>query len=432
MDEVCAEYERFIKFTLGDPSPDSSHLRFLHGLGYLPLEIRAVPEGTLVPLRVPMLTIENTVPECFWVTNFIETLFSCEQWICCTSATIALEYRKILDGWAKTTGADPDFVAFQGHDFSMRGMTSLQSAAKSGAGHLLSFDGTDTIPAIAFLEYFYGANIEEELVGTSIPATEHSVMCAYGEDEIESFTRIIHDVYPGGLVSIVSDTWDLWHVLTKILPSLKNEIMARDGRVVIRPDSGDPVDIITGATHSYSPPHAVDTPEQKGVVELLWDTFGGTVNEKGYKVLDPHVGTIYGDSITMERAEAICDRLAQKGFASSNIVLGIGSYTYQHVTRDTFGFALKSTWCMINGVERAIYKDPVTDLNHMKKSLTGKVVVQRDKQGELMVVDHLTDDQWVELVNDGHDVMEPVFRDGLLLREESYERISGRVQAAAV
>lgn len=412
--QVIDEYRRVISNTLGVANPKVDHLEKLWSLGYLPLEIRAVPEGTPVPLRVPMLTVENTDDCAFFLTNFIETLFSAEVWQPATSATIAWQYRRILDGWATITGGDPEFVQFQGHDFSMRGMPGIDAAAASGAGHLLSFSGTDTIPAILFAERYYGADIEHELVGTSIPATEHSVMCAGGkQDEFQTYKRLITDVYPSGMVSIVSDTWDLWHVLTKVLVDLRDEILGRDGKVVIRPDSGDPVDIICG-----DPSAIPGSPAAKGVVELLWDTFGGTVNSKGFRQLDPHVGVIYGDAITLERCESICNRLARKCFASTNMVYGIGSYTYQHQTRDTFSFALKSTWVRINGEGVNIFKDPVTD-NGTKKSLTGRVsVVPGAHGGGLIAVDGLTELE--QLKGSAHDLLQPVFCNGQILRTQSF------------
>ena len=407
IESVLDEYERVIKYTLGVEIPDSSHIKSLWELGYLPLEIKALHEGTLVPLRVPIATVENTSPEFFWLTNYIETLFSVENWMATTSATHAWQYRKILTKWAKKTGGDLAAVPFQGHDFSMRGMSSVESAAASGAGHLLSFTGTDTIPSIIFAEKYYGANIEKELIGASIPATEHSVMCAYGQDELSSYGRIINDIYPGGFVSIVSDTWDLWKVLTETIPQLKEDILKRDGRVVIRPDSGDPVEIICGSAISFG---VGKTPSEKGVIEVLWDTFGGTVNEKGYKVLDPHIGAIYGDSITEARCEAMCARLSAKGFASTNIVLGIGSFTYQYNTRDTFAFAMKSTAVTIDGVEHAIFKDPATD-DGTKKSLTGRVIVSYNEQTKkYAVTDGLTKQDVSN--NAWKDSLRVIFRNG--------------------
>ena len=427
--DVLDEYQRIIRHTLGDPNPDVSHLAALWDLGYLPLSIRAVPEGTRVPLRVPMLTIENTDPRFFWLTNALETLFSVQVWIQATSATIAAQYRSLLDGWAARTGGDPEFVQFQGHDFSYRGHTSTPSAAASGAGHLLSFVGTDTIPAILYLEAYYGANVENELVGTSVPASEHSVMCAGGRDgELETFRRLITKVHPTGIVSIVSDTWDLWHVLSDTLPQLHDTIMARDGKLVIRPDSGDPVDILCGTMQPHHGDYYLRRPgEETGVIEMLWNEFGGTINEAGYRVLDPHVGAIYGDAITLERARAICSRLADKGFASTNVVFGIGSFTYQYQTRDTFGFAMKSTYVEINGEPRFIQKDPVTDTKGTKKSLTGRVVVARDlPSGRLAVIDNLDRQKQKELHS--IDLLQIVFENGVMYNTQTLSEIRGRLQ----
>lgn len=395
--DVLEEYTRVIQYTLGIEHPDASHIRDLHELGYLPLHVRALPEGTLTPIRVPMAVVENTDARFFWLTNYVETLWSAEVWHSATSATTAHLYQQTLNRYAIETTGSTAGVEFQAHDFSIRGMTSLQSAAKSGAAHLLSFVGTDNIPGIMYLEKYYGADIEKEMVGTSIPATEHSVMCAYGQDELSSYRRLITEVYPSGLVSIVSDTWDLWKVMTQVLPSLKSEIMTRDGKLVVRPDSGNPADIICGI---QGMDHEYRNPEEYGVIELLWRHFGGTFNAKGYKVLDPHVGCIYGDSITPERADEICRRLRSKGFASTNVVFGVGSYTYQYTTRDVFGFAMKSTWCRINGVSTPIFKDPATDKNKVKKSLKGRVAVVKgfDKLVAIDGLDEETEKQYDSLL----------------------------------
>ncbi len=244
---VVAEYIRRVNNYLGPNKVGSEHIAALHDLGYIPLVIKALPEGSTVPIRVPMVTMYNTIPEFFWLTNYFETLMSAVIWQPCTSATIAKEYRKVLDYFANKTSSVPEFVNWQGHDFSMRGMSSIETAMVSGAGHLLSFAGTDTIPAIDFLEQYYNANSDVELIGGSVPATEHSVMCMGSpEGEFDTFKRLICDVYPTGVISIVSDTWDLWQVLTEFLPRMKDIILNRDGKVVIRPDSGDPVDIICG------------------------------------------------------------------------------------------------------------------------------------------------------------------------------------------
>lgn len=366
--EVAVDkYQRRIDGYLGPNEIGTDHIAALWDLGYLPLRFKALPEGSLVPLRVPMLTVENTNPEFAWLVNYFETLMSSTLWMPCTSATTAFMYRKMLEDYAEQTGSPKEFVDWQGHDFSFRGMAGPEAAAMSGAGHLLSFTGTDTIPAVEFMEEYYDAG--DTFVGGSVAATEHSVMCAGGdESERETFLRLIN-LYPTGIFSVVSDTWDLWKVLTEIVPSLKTEILARDGKMVIRPDSGDPVKIICG-----DPDAVPGTPAFKGVVELLWDVFGGTETDKGYRVLDSHVGAIYGDSITHERLDQILYGLKQKGFASCNVVFGIGSFTYQYTTRDTYGFAMKSTWVQIDGVGREIFKNPITD-DGLKKSAKGRIAV---------------------------------------------------------
>lgn len=417
-EEVVAEYKRFITFTLGK-EPDATHIEDLHDLGYLPIKLKALPEGTIAPIKVPVLTIENTNPKFFWITNYLETLISNEIWLGMTSATVAYQYRKLLNEYALKTVGHANDVPFQAHDFSMRGMGSLESSKLSGAAHLLSFVGTDTIPAIAFHEEFYNANIEKELVGTSIPATEHSVMCSYGQtNEFELFKHLITNVYPEGFFSVVSDTWDFWKVIGEYLPKLKSDIMARDGRVVIRPDSGDPVLIICGD------PNGKTELERKGLIQALWDIFGGTHTEKGYKLLDTHIGAIYGDSITLERAEEIVKRLERQGFASTNIVFGVGSYTYQMKSRDSLGFAMKATYAVVNGEERMLFKDPKTD-DGTKKSQRGMVHVH-ENNGEIVFVDGLTKDIAVKTPN----LLEDVFVDGKLMRDESLSEIRARLQAA--
>lgn len=436
LEDVISTYETFVKQTLGKKDVYTEHLIQLHNLGYLPIKIQALPEGTLAPMRCPIMTIENTKPEFFWLTNFLETILSTTIWQPITSATLAYQYRKVLNDYALKTTGSTDGVAFQGHDFSLRGMSSEQSGMASGMGHLTSFQGTDTIPAIFGAHKYYHALLDAT-TGSSISATEHSVMCSYGQaDELELFKHLLVDVYPTGLFSVVSDTWDFWKVVTEYLPALKDIIMARDGKLVVRPDSGDPVDIVTGTK-----PNGV-TPEEKGLIECLWDTFGGTINEQGYKVLDPHIGAIYGDSITLKRATAICERLEAKGFASTNIVFGIGSFSYQYHTRDTFGFAVKATAATVNSEERMLFKDPKTD-DGTKRSQRGRIVVARKEdvlaedpnvdistltgdqsQNDLIWKDGLTEKE----AEDTHwNSLRTVFVDGELLLDESLATIRERL-----
>ncbi len=416
-DQVVDRYRRRMRNAGIDI--DVEHIEALHDLGHLPIEIRALPEGTEVPIGVPMFVLWNTEPDFFWITNYLETSLSSIIWGPSTAATIARKYRRILDHWIATTGGDPDFVDWQGHDFSYRGMYGTEAAMLSGAGHLLSFTGTDTVPAIDFLEDHYGANSDTELVGGSVPATEHSVMCmGTKDDEIATFHRLITETYPTGIVSIVSDTWDYWKVWTDYLPALREEILGRDGVVTIRPDSGDPVKILVG-----DPDAPAGSPAHRGSYELAWEVFGGTVNDAGYRLLDPHINLIYGDSITPERCEAICAGLAAKGFVPKNI-FGIGSYTYQYNTRDTFGFAMKATAGEVDGELREIFKDPVTD-DGTKRSARGLLAVFRDDTGVLRLEEQTT---W-EAVRGC--AFEPVFRNGELLRDETLAAIRRRLREAA-
>jgi nicotinamide phosphoribosyltransferase len=414
-DKIVARYARRINNYLGSNSVGTAHIAALHDLGYLPMVLKALPEGASVPIRVPMFTMYNTLPEFFWLTNYFETLLSATVWMPCNSATLAKKYRSILDHYAQKTSSVPEFVDWQGHDFSMRGMAGLEAAMMSSAGHLLSFTGTDTIPSVDFLETYYKADSDKELVGGSVAATEHSVMCmGTNSGEQETFKRLVTEVYPNGIVSIVSDTWDLWKVLTEYLSNLKSEILARDGKVVIRPDSGDPVAIICGN------PNGKSEVERKGVVESLWETFGGHTNDKGYKELDSHIGAIYGDSITLERAEQICARLAKKGFASTNVVLGIGSFTYQYNTRDTFGFAMKATYGEVDGQGREIFKDPITD-DGTKKSAKGLIKLTKEN-GQYVLHDQVS---WAE---EQQGELKEVFRDGKLLVDWTLAEIRARIR----
>lgn len=418
-EQVVGEYKKLMDSYIGQDRVCVEHIRALHRLGYLPLHIKGLDEGSKVKMKVPVLTITNTREEFFWLVNYLETVISAELWKVSTNATIAHHYRKICQMWADKTCDDLAHLDFQCHDFSFRGMSGMHDVAQSGAGHLLSFKGTDNIPAVLYAQKYY-PTAEDYFVAGSIPATEHSVMCM-GEQatEIETFRRLIEDLYPNGLVSIVSDTWDYWQVLTEFTRELHSKIMVRDGRVVFRPDSGDPVAILCG-TGDDSDRSAQRSPEEKGSVEVLWEIFGGTVNSKGYKVLDPHVGLIYGDSITLERAQEILQRLEAKGFASSNVVFGVGSFTYQYNTRDTFGFAMKATYGEVNGVGRPIFKQPKTD-SGLKQSACGLLRVIRDGEGEYQLLDN---QDWQQ---EQQGELKTRFLDGKLYNQDSLEQIRQRI-----
>ena len=375
---------------------DASHFEALYDLGYLPIRVKALPEGIETNPNVPHMTFINTVDGFAWLTLYLETIISSLAWKPSTSATIALQYKRNVVKWVMKT--DPNnawLIPFLCHDFSARGLSPWDMLS-SGLGHATSFLGSDTIICIPGARYFYDEPKDQVSI-YSVNASEHSVSTTkiFTVGEQQMIADWLVD-FPKGILSIVSDTFDLWKLITEYLPANKEAIMARDGKLVIRPDSGDPVDIICGKPddsgvfneQDYAKASADGTPEQKGVIELLWDIFGGTVNEQGYKVLDPHIGAIYGDSITLDRQIQIYERLAAKGFAATNIVLGVGSFTYQMNTRDTLGFAAKGAWFEVEDLDWVtpdgtpiykktgydIYKDPVTD-DGTKKSLKGLIRV---------------------------------------------------------
>jgi nicotinamide phosphoribosyltransferase len=422
---------------------DTTHFEELYDLGYLPINVKSLPEGMVIGEKIPILTIYNTHPNFFWLPNFLETLISSLLWKPVHSASIAYGYKQVLMEYALKTDKDNvGFVNFQGHDFSFRGMQHLESAISSGLGFLTSFYGTDTIPALQAAKYYY----DSSNIGFSVPASEHSVMTSYGkEDEIVGFKRLMRQ-FPSGILSIVSDSFNLWDVCTKFMVELKDEIMARDGKLVIRPDSGNPVDILCGVGFEESGKYykynripqipgeekvEISKSEHKGVIELLWDVFGGTVNEQGYKVLDSHIGAIYGDSITIDRADEICSRLETKGFASTNVVLGVGSYSMGYATRDNQGGAIKATYVevmeqvdkhgVMSRVGREIFKDPITD-DGTKKSATGLLCVTLNEEKEIQLVDK------VDWETECEGLLETIYQDGEFFNTTTFEEIRNRLK----
>lgn len=461
--EAIDEILEVMNGVLGKDAIGREHWEALHDLGYLPVEVYAVEEGTVVPMRVPMIVFQNTVSGFHWVAGYLEDAFSAEIWKACTIATIALHYKRICKKWADLTCDNDLHLPYQCHDFAMRGMSGFTDDAFNAVGHLTSFKGTDSFPTVYTAKRIYGQSYPISDIGSSVPATEHSVMCANiawegGNElieeesrfkgELQTFRRFLTETYPTGIASVVSDTYNFWRTVSEILPALRKEIMERDGKLVIRPDSGDPVHIVTGykaihlecAKKAYyehlSKLEASDTmlnavlnmklenisygiagwllsegyemvvdredfevadtvmlknaymvgsanvvtrpvAEIDGAIKTLYNIFGGTINSKGFKVLDEHIGLIYGDSITLERANEILKRLYEMGFASSNVVFGVGSYTYQYMTRDTFAFAVKATLASIGGKEIMLAKDPKTD-SGVKKSAFGGVVPMWD------------------------------------------------------
>lgn len=465
-DKVIKKYKRIFDNYLGQDAVDMAHFEALHHLGYLPIEIKSLPEGSRVNIKVPFFTIKNTKPAFAWITNYLETVMSCELWKPSTVATIIREYRELANAYAiKTTGSTLG-TEFQIHGFEFRGMSGRHDAAICAAGFLLSSNGTDTVPAIELLEDYYNADGDEEFIAASVPASEHSIAClgTAVKGELESFRKWITQDYPTGIVSLVSDTYDFWEVITTFAEDLKDDILARPkndlglSKVVFRPDSGNPTDIICGLSFetvsdalnlNYMPEEDVvycedtkqyykvtdttdengfkweyslenlTTAEVKGAVECLWDIFGGTVTEQGYRLLDEHVGLIYGDSITLTRANEIFERLENKGFASTNVVFGVGSYTSQMITRDSAGMAVKATWAQVYEEGYDLFKDPITD-DGIKKSAKGLLRVE--KEGEDYV---LYDQQTPEQEQQGE--LQTVFKNGVLYKETSLAAIRERL-----
>jgi len=428
---IVKDWNTFLDGYLGSHENclNETHLRALHSLGYLPIHIKALDEGTLSPvghsqqMGIPQLSIVNTHPDFFWLPNFLESIMSSSLFLPTTSATSAFLYKKELVRHARKTGflTNLAYLGFSMHDFSMRGMALSEAALVSGMGHLAVFNGSETLSAIPGVCAYYGADYTKELVAGTVPATEHSVMSAAmsegftSEMEKANYVRLLTEVYPDApFLSIVSDTRDYKDVVANILPSIKDIIMSRAGRLVVRPDSGEPVDIICGD------PNSTDKFYRKGTYESLWDTFGGTINERGFKVLDHHVGIIYGDAITLGRQKEIYRRLEEKGFAATNLVLGIGSYTYQYISRDTLGFALKTSAVMINGEWKVVYKEPKTAGQTINKnSYRGFVKVFYDK-GEMLAVDGIP-------YSEEGGLLTTVFKDGQLVKETTLAQIRSRI-----
>lgn len=516
-EDALAEFKEICALSIGPDKVETWGFEKLHDLGYLPIEIRALPEGTLCPVQVPLFTIQNTHPDFYWLPNYLESVVSSETWKTITTATTFWQYRKLSEKFAALTCDDNSHVPFQNHCFAYRGQAGTHDAAQSEFGQLINSMGTDTIPAILYANNYYG--MKGKFVSGSIPASEHSVATTNigfivgrlrSENpemslddlrfhaEVEFLKRYLTEIFPTGLVSYVGDSYDWYRLIRQGAESLKEEILARDGKLVWRPDTGVPEDIICGTVDwtqikdltetgsledagewaletaveevQEETPHgeqgdwdvsslflhegklyrmrgeiewnrydkqyyyvdgsrvkSIEPVElddvQKGAIEVQWEIFGGTVNSKGYKVLDSHVGLIYGDSISVERAKTIYTRLEAKGFASSNVVLGVGSYTTQFATRDSLGMAVKATGAVIDGQQVMVVKEPKTDLG--KKSACGFLKVVRNETGELTLVDNLQLDQ----VNDADNELRTVFKDGVLLIDETLTEIRDRAAA---
>lgn len=408
--------------TCFDPDLETKHIRKLHQLGYLPIKIKALPEGTLVPIGVPMMTIENTHPEFAWLTNFLETLISQNLWHPTTTATISYVIETMLKDYLERCNEDTARAKSLYGDFSPRGMSSSASSESGGAGHLTSSVKTSSPEAIRYLVKYYHGDLEKEKIGEWSTSVEHSCVCTnyfmnHNNEEV-FFEALLHQHYSTKPFTYVADSFDFWSFVTESLPKFKDAILQRkNAKVSIRPDSGLPEDILCGDVNGEN------EAERKGLVEVLWDIFGGSINEAGYKKIDEHIGIVYGDSITIERCQLICERLLEKGFAIDNVVFGIGSYTYNMISRDTLGHALKATYCEISGQSIPVFKNPKTDKDAMKKSQKGKVAVI-EEEGKLVCIDGLTTLTEKEIQN---NLLQTVFYNGKLVKECSLHEIRNRL-----
>lgn len=420
--EIIEEYEHIMDNALGVGLYGKKRIEALHDLGFLPLEIRALPEGTRVPVGVPMFEISNTHPQFAWLTNAIESVISCEMWHAMISANVGYMYRRIVNKYYDISCDDNIPRRRALGDFAMRGQESKRSAYKSSAAWLLSFVNTATVPAVDYLEKYYDCDCSKEEVGFGAVSTEHSVMCsnyAVDGDEITMVKRLLTEIYPNTSFSMVSDSYDYWNLVDNVLPQCREEIMNHNGCLLVRGDSGDPVKVVTQT------------------VFHLWEHFGGTINTKGYKVLNPHIKAIYGDSITPTRAEKIYRILVENGFAANNVSLGVGSFSMQCLemydeesgithfnpyTRDTFGIAIKATYAEdAYGNPIQIFKNPKEST--FKKSHKGCIIV-KEVDGELVAEDGHT---YLEAFCAPHNKMHSVFRNGNVGTTYSLQNIRERL-----
>lgn len=416
IDEVISEYERIMDASLGKGVYGLQKIKDLHALGYLPIEIWALPEGTKVPMHVPMFCITNTHDDFAWLPQALESLISAEAWHPMLAATVGATYRGIVNKFYDETCDDSVSRNKALGSFDFRGEECTDSAIKAAAGWCLSFVNTATVPVIPYLEKLYNCDCTKEPVAFGSPSTEHAVMCsnyAVDGDEITLLKRLLTEIYPDTSFSAVLDSYDYWNVIDNVLPQIKPEIMTHNGCMLMRGDSGDCIEVVTKT------------------VFKLWDEFGGTINSKGYKVLDPHVKAIYGDSITIQRCERIYEILKDNGFAASNVALGVGSFSFQCVeedgilkpfTRDTFSSCIKATYCEIDHKPYPIFKNPKE--GGFKKSQKGCCLVYKNDNGELYYKDEYT---WEEASCNSKQELKAIFRNSELLIDDSLANIRNRL-----
>lgn len=384
----------------GEPFNEEGWLYIVerHG-GKLPVLIKAVPEGSVIPTHNVLATIVNTDPQCWWLPSYLETQMLRALWYPTTVATLSWHCKQIIKAAINKTSDVPEQINFKLHDFGARGVSSMETAALGGAAHLVNFMGTDTVSGVLAVRKYYG----EQMAGFSIPAAEHSTITSWDrEHEANAYANMLkHFAKPGSMVAVVSDSYDIYNATSEIWGSeLKQKVLDSGSTVVIRPDSGDPLVV----------------PVE--IIQALGERFGYTVNSKGYKVLHPSVRVIQGDGITIDSLPVIIRNLEEAGFAIDNLAFGMGGGLLQHVNRDTQKFAMKTSAVRVNGKWRDVYKDPVGDYG------------KQSKKGQLALIRE--DGKWETVRSEGWawaDHMVPVFRDGVLQKDWRFSEIRERSNA---
>jgi nicotinamide phosphoribosyltransferase len=370
-----------------------------HG-GRLPFRIRAVREGSIVPTHNALMTVENTDPEFFWITSWFESQLM-RLWYPITVATQSYYIKKNVFRFLQETADDARAeINFKIHDFGSRGVSSQETAAIGGAAHLVNFLGTDTMPALLIHREFYN----EPVAGFSIPAAEHSTITSWGrENEAEAYRNMLRQfAKPGATVAVVSDSWNIYAAVEKIWgEQLRQEVIDSGATIVIRPDSGEPVEVVSR------------------VAQILGEKFGTTVNSKGYKILN-NVRIIQGDGVNEQSINEILESLKNLGFSASNIAFGIGGALLQKINRDTLKFAYKCSAVVVDGELRDVYKQPITDAG--KNSKKGRLDLVRDEKGEYQTVRL----EKVETIAAENSAMQTVFENGAILIDERLEAIRKR------
>lgn len=366
--------------------------------GYLPLQIDAVPEGTVLPTKNVLLQVVNTDAKCFWLTSYIETALLRAIWYPTTVATVSWQIKRIIAEYLEKTADNLDSLLFKLHDFGARGASSYETSVLGGVAHLVNFMGTDTLAGVIAARNYY----HEPMAGFSIPAAEHSTMTSWGkEQENQAYENMLQQFAgEGKLVAVVSDSYDLWHAIEHIWgEQLKDKVINNGGTVVIRPDSGNPIDVVCKT------------------IEMLMAKFGFTTNSKGYRLLPNYIRVIQGDGISLPTIRMILDAMEKKDLSAENIAFGMGGALLQKVYRDTLKFAMKASAVKISGVWQDVFKDPITDQG--KTSKKGRLALIKNKLNDYQTID-------LEELNSKNNQLRPVFKNGELLIDEKLSMIRKR------